>query len=94
MKKIDLEKKVIINKSNIIFKEIGGETIFLNRKNKKLYELNETASFIWSKVNKKVPIKKIIKNLSSKYNIEEKKAKKDVSEFIKDCLSKKIFIIE
>ena len=89
-----LNRKILINKKRIISKEIDKEVIFLDKQQKALYELNKTASFIFSKANGRKTIDEIIQEISLKYEIERKKAEKDTMEFIQDGVNKKIFTLQ
>lgn len=60
---------------------------------KKFIELNETASFIWDKVQEGLEVANIAKELSLKYNIDFDKALNDTQKFI-DILIKEEIVCE
>lgn len=92
-KKDVLDRCVLPNSELISWRAIDGQVIFLHKKERSFYELNNTASFIWEKASGKVPIRKIISSLSSNYDIEIKTAEKDILEWVEGLLEKKILIV-
>ena len=78
-----------INKGIIVQKDGRGLTIFDGEKST-LYTLNETASFIFSRLKKTASVDQIAKIISKKYGIALDKAQEDCLEFLKELASKKI----
>ena len=60
---------------------------------KKFIELNETASFIWDKVQQGLNVTDIAKELSLKYSVDYDKALNDTQKFI-DILMKEEIVCE
>ncbi len=89
-----LEKKIILNKEMAAAREIEGQVIFLHKKERKLYELNKTAGFIWEKANGKISIEKIINRLLERYKEANKdKIEEDAVFFINLAVKKEVFVL-
>lgn len=58
----------------------------------KLYELNKTGSFIWKILIKPKTEKEITREMDKKFEVMEKKLKKDVSGFLKQSIKSKLLI--
>jgi len=67
-----------------------GKSLSLMVMNRRFYTLNETASFIFSKIKLDWEKKKLIEALAKKYGISEKKAQCDIKEFIRELRERKI----
>jgi hypothetical protein len=71
-------------------KKIDGSVCLLKSKDRYVYKLNETASFLWELLNKKGSRKELSKALIKKYKIPESQAQKDVEDFLKYYLSENL----
>lgn len=83
MKKYQVRKGFIIQK-------LDDKTVIFDGEESILYSFNETASYIFKKIKRSWNEKKIIQGLVKRYKIAEKRAKKDVSELLRDLKKKKI----
>ena len=81
---------------NVFQKNIDDSLCLLKDKDKFVYKLNETASFLWEILDKDCSIEKLVKSLSKKYKISHTQAQKDVEQFLayylKEGLIKKVSI--
>ena len=88
---------------DFIYRNIAGETILVPIRNaiKKLhsiYSLNETAYFIWQKINGKLTLAEVREAIESEYEIDKSSLESDMKEFIErlkeigaiQCLSQTI----
>ena len=90
-----VEKRLVPNEEIISFREIDGEIVFLHKKERNFYELNETANFIWKALINGEKPKDIIKSMQKKFKeVEKEVLEKDVLDFIKKLINKKIFLIK
>jgi hypothetical protein len=90
-----LEKSFVFNRDNIIWREIGEEIVFLQRKEKNFYEGNKTASFICRQLVKGKTAHQIIRGLQKNYSgVEAGVLKRDVVDFINKGLKAKTLVIK
>jgi len=80
-----------INKGFIVQK-LDKITVIFDGERSVLYTFNETASSIFSQLKKGKREKDLIKALTDKYQVSEKKAEKDIKELIEDLQKKKIIL--
>ena len=73
---------------HLITKFLGEQAFIFDTKRVRVHTLNETASLIWRLINKKYSLKQIIKEICNKYNVTEKKSRKDVTEFLEKYIRK------
>ena len=88
MSKITLVKK----NPRLIARAIEDEFTVLDPKTGKLYQLNQTASFIWKFLWKQRNCEEIVNKLMRKFEGTNVKIKKDVDEFIFSSLKNGLFI--
>ncbi len=90
-----IEKILVPNEEIISFKEIDGEIVFFHKEERNLYELNETANFIWKELIKGKKPKDVIRSMQKKFKeIKKEVLEKDVLDFIKKLIDKKIFLVK
>ena len=90
-----MERRLALNDKLISWREIEGEVVVLQKKERSFYELNATASFIWKQAADKIKIEKIIEALQKKIkHVDQETLKKDVFEFIVYLLENKYFLLE
>ena len=65
-------------RSDLNHRTINGETLILNREEKRLHQLNPTASFIWDCCDGNSNIDAIIDRLTRAYEVDASTARKDV----------------
>lgn len=89
-----LNKCILPNDKLLFWRLIDDHIIFLHRKERRLYELNKAATLIWKKAVDKIPVERIINDLSKEYSeVNRNRLQKDVVSFIKKSLEKKIFLL-
>jgi hypothetical protein len=59
---------------------VEGETVVLDRKGGLIHQLNQTASYIWEKLDGKTPVSSIASLLAESFDIDLKTAERDVAE--------------
>lgn len=88
-----MDGKAVIKKSkNVVSREIEGKVIImpLTKTSKELnyiYTLNETASRAWELMDGKTSLSEIQRLLVEEYDVDEKKAAKQLAELVKDLKS-------
>ena len=65
-------------RQNILVQEVDNEVLIFDKKDNKIHQLNETASFIWEKCDGINSIDVIVSELVSDFNISLEEAEKDV----------------
>ncbi len=78
--------------SNVIAREIEGETVLLNEEKGEIHQLNQTASFIWQCCNGNNSIDDIIHLLNDKFQTETINIESDVIETL--ATLKKLNLLE
>ena len=82
-------KQFTINKG-LITERIDGVTVFFDSDSSTMFTLNDTGSTIFDLLKRNMSKEQIIKSISTTYNVSEKKAIKDVQEFIDELQRWKI----
>lgn len=80
----------LLIKKDFLIDKIDGEITIFNIDNSILYSFNKSGSYIIEMIKKGFNENKMAKILSKRYNISEKQAKKDVSDFLKQLSKNKI----
>jgi hypothetical protein len=84
-------KKFILN--NCVFiQKLNNSTVLFDSNNSLLFTLNDTASFILTKLLKQESPMDILIKLEKKYDIDKSNAKKDLDYFIKDLKKKELIL--
>lgn len=79
--KLTPRTKVQINK-NVIFKTVDDEVFILDTKNSTVHTLNNTASYIWRKIQKPTTFEEVNVSITKKFKVSPTTATDDSSEFI------------
>jgi hypothetical protein len=74
-------------RSDLNYRTINGETLILNREEKRLHQLNPTASFIWDCCDGSANIAAIIDRLTRAYEVDASTARKDVEKVLSNLRS-------
>jgi len=78
-------------RSDFIFqRKIDNTLCLLKNKDKYVYKLNETASFLWQMLEKETSSEDLSQALSKKYNIPLTQASADVDNFLTYWLKEKL----
>jgi hypothetical protein len=90
------DKRISINETMTVWREIDGEILVLNKKERSLYEMNDAAGFIWREAaKKKKKIADIFIALRNKYKTAEKEGLgEDLLCFVETLIKEKYFKIE
>jgi hypothetical protein len=79
-------------RSDLNYRTINGETLILNREEKRLHQLNPTASFIWDCCDGNSNIAGIIDRLTATYEVDAGTARKDVEEVLSNLRSSNLLV--
>lgn len=77
-------------KKGFITQKLDKKTVLFDGEKSILYTFNETASYLFSLLKRGKNKKELIAALLKKYEVTEKKARKDVEELLNDLRKKKI----
>ncbi len=77
-------------KKDFIVDKIEGKITIFSIESSTFYNFNETGTYIFDLFKKNLDKRMIIQLLVKKYQISNKKAEKDISEFLNDLLKNKI----
>ena len=69
-------------RSDIIVREVNGETVILDRSTGLLHTLNATASFVWHRLGGRQTVQDIAQALSRRFDVDIAVAEKDVAAVI------------
>ena len=75
---------------SIVVQKLGKEFVAYDTETSTMHELNETAFFVLTRIQKKKILGEIIKDLAKEYAIETRRAKDDVEELVRELTIKKI----
>lgn len=79
-----------INSEEITYRIIDREAIILNLKTGSYYSLNETGTFIWGLLEKRIDIADIANGLAEEFGIDIKSAIRDTKLLLKDLIAEKM----
>jgi len=90
--KNQLLKKVYKKREDIVSRNIADETILVPIRGKladmqKIFSLNPVADFIWKKLDKEMPLERILGQIPIEFQVDEETAREDLFEFINDCIA-------
>jgi len=69
-------------RSDIIVREVNGETVVLDRSTGLLHTLNATASFVWHRLDGRQTVQDIARAVSHMFDVDIAVAEKDVAAVI------------
>jgi len=69
-------------RQGLIAQEIDGETVLLNQGTNEVHTLNPTASYIWSRIERKESFSQILQGLVDQYDIDVNTATADLKRVI------------
>lgn len=70
------------------------KTVYIfDLKNDKVYFIQDTGKDIWNLIDNKLSIKSIISLLSKRYDIDEKKLKNDIFQFVLDMVREDLIYV-
>ena len=78
-------------KKGIAYREIQGEMVLVDPSENKLLRLNETASFIWRRLEES-PLGAIVQELTESFEVSEERAQEDVKQFTSILLEKHLIV--
>ena len=76
--------------SDVHERVVDGKVLLYKSGSKCVYELNESASFLWNNLSKNTTSSKLVELLRNFYEVSLSDANRDVSEFLNFYLLKKI----
>lgn len=79
---------------HLITKFLGEQAFIFDTKRVRVHTLNETASLIWQLINQKSTLGGIIKEVCRQCDVTEKKAKKDVIEFLEKYVRRNMVVVK
>lgn len=87
--------KVYRKKDEIVARKIADETILVPIRGKladmqRIFSLNPVAEFIWTHIEKEIPVEKILNLVIHEFDVEEKEAKEDLVALIDDFLTENL----
>lgn len=89
--------KVYKREESVVTREIIGETILVPIRGnladmQRIFTLNEVGAYIWEKLDGKTKLDEIHKGLEETFEVENKRAKHDLDEFITDLLEAELIM--
>jgi methyltransferase-like protein len=84
--------KIYHKKEEVVSREIAEETILVPVRGKladmqRIFSLNQTAEYIWENLDGKKKMEDILKGVLTHFDVSQKEAEKDISEFITELLN-------
>ncbi|MGC8786910.1 MAG: PqqD family peptide modification chaperone [Anaerolineae bacterium] len=81
-----LESKVTLGKE-VLFRDLGGEAVFLNLQTGKYYGLDEVSTRIWALLTQYGEVKQVCAALLAEYDVNEERLQEDLLHFIDELVS-------
>ena len=75
---------------DLTVQKVGVETLILNAAGDQLHTLDETGSFLWSKIDGSNSLRALIELLCTEYDVAHSQAESDLLKFINELEEKKI----
>jgi hypothetical protein len=69
--------------TNVIFQQLGGESVLLHLETEEYYTLDETGSRMWQLLSELGDVEPVVKHLQEEYDIDEATIKRDLTILIK-----------
>jgi hypothetical protein len=86
-------EKIALNEKRIMWKDVNGEIVFIDKEKMEVFDLSETGRDIWLLIMSKKSIPQIIDAMHNTYSsIPVDVIQKDTREFINSLLESKIMI--
>lgn len=80
-------------KKGILTRFVNEKAFLLDTRKAEVRSLNETASLIWKSLKKGATVKEIIKSIVEEYQVDKKRAKKDVFDFVEKYLKEELIVV-
>lgn len=80
--------KIIKKREGLAWQQMQGESLILNTEKHEAHELNETASYIWSRIDGQTQLKDIIMDLSQDYEADVTSIESDVLTLTQELIDK------
>ncbi len=77
-------------KKDLIWRKLNNEIAIVKPDVSEYYSLNNTAAEIWELTKRGENLDNIIKKIAVKYEIDENRAREDISKFVNKCLKEKL----
>lgn len=88
-------EKVYRKKDEIVARKIADETILVPIRGnladmQRIFSLNPVAEFIWTHIEKEIPVEEILNLVINEFDVQEEKAEEDLFELIDDLLTENL----
>ena len=85
-------EEVYKHSPNTAWRRISEEAVVLDLRSSVYYSLNETAARIWESLGERLTCDQIVERLCAEYDTAEARARKDVSETLRQMLKSGILV--
>ena len=68
----------------------GGEGVLVDLNAKRYYQLNETAMFVWKRLEKKTPLARIVEEMTGVYDVTPEHASRSVAALLQNLQARKL----
>lgn len=80
-----------VPRTDLLVREVDGETVILDRQADVIHTLNSTASFIWEALQLQKTQQDIVQSLVAAFDIDSEKAKTDVDAVLSNLRALRLF---
>lgn len=87
-------KDIPIKTKGFVIREIGDELIIISENGSEMHTIDEIGSFIWNNINGKNSIQSIVDRICNEYEVKKQIAQKDLMNFIKSLINKKLILLK
>ncbi len=75
-------EKVPVKNNDIIWRNVGGETVLLNSQNGKYFGLNAVGCSFWEKIDGSLSLGQIVELLQKEYEVERAVLEQDILQLV------------
>jgi ornithine carbamoyltransferase len=80
-------KSMIYLPENILFQDVGGEAVLLNRLTGRYYGLDEVATQMWISLTEHAQVGMAYRDLLAQYDVTEERLEQDLLAFVNELVS-------
>jgi hypothetical protein len=73
---------------------VDGEVVVLDHTNERIHQLNATAGFVWNRLDGKISVERVAAELTKHFNVDERRALKDVRRIVAQLQQLELIIEE
>lgn len=85
---------IISRNGDITFGELEGEIVMINIEIGKYFNLGNTGSVIWHRLDRPMSVEALVQNLMDEYQVDEEQCERDVIGFLNELNKEGLIIVK